>query len=393
MAPVPRLRDYQGPAILSYGFRPFFLLGALQSALAMAIWLFLWFRGAGLPTAFAPRDWHVHEMLYGFVPAVVTGFLLTAVPNWTGRLPLQGGPLLGLVLVWMGGRIAVATSALIGRGAAAAIDVGFLVLIVLFVAREVVAGRNWRNLPVLAFVTALTLGNVAFHVEAASTGLAEYGTRIGLAAAVALLMMIGGRIIPSFTNNWLARNNPGRLPVPFGRFDILCVAAGLVALLAWCARPMAEATGAALLAAGLLHAARLARWAGDRAMRDRLVLILHVAYAFVPAGFLLLGAAAFDLVPETAGIQAWTGGGIGTMTLAVMSRATLGHTGRALAADGPTQAIYGLVLLAAAARICAALVPSAMQGLLLVAGFAWIGAFLGFALVYGPIVGRPRLRS
>ena len=393
MAPIPRLRHHDGPAILSYGFRPFFLLGALQAGLAMPIWLALWFGDIELPTAFAPRDWHVHEMLYGYLPAVVTGFLLTAVPNWTGRMPLQGKPLLGLVLLWAAGRVAILVSALVGWRAAAAVDVAFLAAVAAVVAREVMAGRNRRNLPVLALVTLFAIGNATFHLEAARHGVAEVGTRIGVAVAIMLVMLIGGRIIPSFTHNWLGRRGVEVRPVPFGRFDILSLGTAGVALLGWCARPDAAATGLALILAGVFQAIRLSRWAGHRTKADRLVLILHLAYAFVPLGFGLIGAAAFGLVPASAGLHAWTGGAIGTMTLAVMTRASLGHTGRTLLADGPTHLIYILVLLAAAMRVCAALEPSGSDPLLWGAGLAWSAAFLGFCLAYGPILCKPRLRS
>src|SRR5664279_2280846 len=146
MNPVPRLRDYRGPALLSYGFRPFFLFGAIYAGLAMLAWLPIFSGELALSTSFGPIDWHVHEMLYGFLPAVVTGFLLTAIPNWTGRLPIQGTPLLVLVALWLAGRVAVTVSAEIGWLAAAAVDVGFLALVIAAIAREIMAGKNWRNL-------------------------------------------------------------------------------------------------------------------------------------------------------------------------------------------------------------------------------------------------------
>ena len=142
MTPVPRLRAYSGPTLLSYGFRPFFLFGACYAALAILAWLPLFYGELALPTAFAPRDWHVHEMLYGYIPAVVTGFLLTAIPNWTGRLPLQSWPLLVLVIVWAAGRVAVTLSAEIGWPAAALVDSSFLLVVVAATAREIIAGQN-----------------------------------------------------------------------------------------------------------------------------------------------------------------------------------------------------------------------------------------------------------
>lgn len=391
MAPIPRLRPYSGPALLSYGFRAFFLFGSLYAGLAILVWLPLYLGELSLPTHFAPRDWHVHEMLYGFLPAVVAGFLLTAIPNWTGRLPLQGRPLLMLLLVWALGRVAVNLSGWIGWLPAAVLDGAFLAVLAAVTAREIAAGRNWRNLKVLIVLCALFAGNLVFHLEVHLNGAADYGTRLGVAASIVLIMLIGGRIVPSFTRNWLVRENPGRLPSPFGELDKWSLVLSGAALLIWVARPEGPVTAAALLAAGLGQAARLARWAGDRAWRDRLVFILHVAYAFIPLGFVLAGLSALGLVPVTAGVHAWTGGAVGAMTLAVMSRASLGHTGRPLTASGALQALYGLVVLSALTRIVVALAPEWSQLLLPAAGLGWAAAFLGFALAYWPVLTRARL--
>jgi uncharacterized protein involved in response to NO len=236
-------------------------------------------------------------------------------------------------------------------------------------------------LPLLLFIA----GNVAFHIEAAETGRAAFGLRTGFAAVVLLVVLIGGRIVPSFTRNWLARRPPGRLPAPFDRLDIGVVAITVAALLGWIVWPEAHAVGWALALAGLAQAARLARWAGERTAAEPLVLILHLAYAFVPLGFALLAATAFGLdAPASAGLHAWGAGAFGAMTLAVMSRASLGHTGSALHAGPATVTIYALVLVAAVARIAAALMPAASFVLLHIAAFSWIAAFAGFALAYGP---------
>jgi uncharacterized protein involved in response to NO len=388
MPPIPRLRPYEGPALLSYGFRPFFLFGAFYAGFAVLAWLPIFTGELTLVSAFAPRDWHVHEMLYGYVPAVVTGFLLTAIPNWTGRLPLQGTPLLLLLTIWLAGRVAVTVSALIGWLPAALIDGAFLLLIAAAAAREIVAGGNWSNLKVVSLIALLALGNACFHLEAHVAGTADYSIRVGLAAVVMLITLIGGRIVPSFTRNWLARENPGRLPVPFGRFDGIVIAASAAALLLWIVLPQTVAAGAALLVAAALQGARLGRWAGDRTARERLVLILHLGYAFIPIGFLLAGLATFELVPAPAGIHAWAGGAVGTMTLAVMTRASLGHTGHALIASRATQAIYAAVLLATLSRIGAALEPAHSLPLLSLAATLWAAAFLGFGLAFGPILVR-----
>jgi uncharacterized protein involved in response to NO len=295
-------------------------------------------------------------------------------------------PLLTLVAVWLAGRVAVTFSAEIGWLLAAIIDVSFLILVIAATAREIVAGKNWRNLRVIAMVTLLLAGNIAFHLEAHFSGNAEYGARIGIAATVLLLVVIGGRIIPSFTRNWLARENPGRLPAPFARFDVAVIGLSAATLALWTVQPMGRITAAALAATGALQIVRLARWAGDRTWRDRLVLVLHVGYAFVPFGFLLASAAAVAMVPADTGTHAWMVGAAGTMTLAVMTRASLGHTGSALSASAVTQAVYAAIVVAALARICSSLEPAWSEQLLYIAAFAWIAAFFGFAASYGPLL-------
>jgi len=383
---LQRRRDYAGPAIFSYGFRPFFLGGAAWAALSVALWLPQYFGDLSLPTAFSPLDWHIHEMIYGYVAAVVAGFLLTAIPNWTGRLPVNGSPLAALFMLWLAGRLAVAGSAIWGMWLAAAVDVAFLVLLAAVALAEILAGRNWRNLRVLVMIGVLIAGNVVFHLEAILRGSADYGMRIGIAALISLIMLVGGRIVPSFTNNWLTRNNPGRLPVAFSRYDAVSIMISALALASWIALPQAAISGVALTIAGLLQAVRQVRWAGDRTLPDRLVLVLHVAYAFVPVGFLLTAAAILWPAdwPTSAGIHAWTAGAVGMMTLAVMTRASLGHTGQPLVASMPTQLIYLCALVAALSRIAAAFIPS--NALLSVAALAWVLAFGGFVAAFGPLL-------
>ena len=390
-AALARRRNYAGPALFSYGFRPFFLAAALWSAIGILLWVRFIFDGGSLPADIGGIDWHVHEMLYGYVAAAIAGFLLTAIPNWTGRLPVCGLPLAALALLWLAGRVAMFMPASM---LTAAIDIAFLATLAAVAVREIVAGKNWRNLRVLGVLGVLLLGNIVWHVELLRTGSGDYGMRIAIAAVVMLITLIGGRIVPSFTRNWLVRMNPGRLPQPFSRFDAVTLAAGALALLCWIALPSGPVTGAALTAAGVLHAVRLARWAGDRTTADRLVLVLHTAYAFIPAGFLLLGAALLwpQIIAASAGIHAWTAGAVGLMTLAVMTRATLGHTGRPLAASPATQVIYLCALLAALLRVTAAL--GGWLDLTHIAGVAWVAAFGGFVVVYGPLlIARPPVWS
>jgi uncharacterized protein involved in response to NO len=386
---LDRRRNYAGPAFFSYGFRPFFFAAAGWAALGVALWVPQYLGLLALPTHMGALDWHNHEMLFGYVAAAIAGFLLTAVPNWTGRLPINGAPLISLFALWLAGRLAIAFSQNIGGVAAAVIDLLFLVVLAAAAAREILAGKNWRNLRVLVVLLILIAANITFHAEVLVKGAADYGVRLAIAAVILLVSLVGGRIVPSFTNNWLTRNNPGRLPVPFSRFDVICMAAGAFALAAWTVAATSVIAGVLLLAAGALHAARLARWAGDRTVADRLVLVLHIGYAFVPFGFLLNGLSVFwpDAVPPSAGVHAWMAGAAGIMTLAVMTRATRGHTGRELVAPPSTQLIYALAVIAALLRVIGAMAGSLV--LIEVAAIAWVAAFGGFLAFYGPaLVGQ-----
>jgi uncharacterized protein involved in response to NO len=386
-----QIRAFTGLALLSYGFRPFFLFGALWAAIAVALWLPMLSGHLVLPSAFTPLEWHVHELVYGYVPAVIAGFLLTAVPNWTGRLPVVGMPLLLLFLTWLAGRVAILLSLWIGARVAAVVDLMFLAALGFVVAREIIAGNNTRNLKILAVIALLLGGNALFHLEAIVRVGNGHGTRLGIAAIVMLIMLIGGRIIPSFTRNWLARRGAGRLPVPFDRFDVASMAVSGIALASWVVLPEKLLTALFAFTACGFNVVRLSRWAGERTAAEPLVLILHVAYAFVPFGFLLLALGILMpwLVAASGALHGWTAGAIALMTLAVMTRASLGHTNRPLTATRPIQFIYIGALIAALARIVAAF-GVLREPMLHLSATAWVLAFGGFVVIYAPLLARRR---
>ena len=386
-----RMRAWTGPVVLTFGFRPFFLGAALWAGLAMALWVSALSGLIVLPTAFDPVSWHAHEFLFGYLGAVAAGFLLTAVPNWTGRLPIVGWSLGALAALWLAGRLAVTFSGALPAEMVAVVDLSFPVTLAAVIGRQVVAGRNWRNLIVLGMLGVFALGNLLFHWEAARGDYAAqgYGFRLGLGAGLMMIAVVGGRIVPSFTRNWLVRRGPGNLPVaPMQRFDRVALLVLFVALLAWVALPLNRATGVALLLSGALHLVRLARWAGHRTLAEPLVTVLHAGYAFLPLGALVLGAEI--LAPGRFGAAAaqhlWMGGAIGLMTLAVMTRATLGHTGQPLTAGPGTVAIYAALVAAVLARVAAGAWPEEAALLHAAAGFLWIGSFGGFAVVYGHLL-------
>ena len=381
----------------SGGFRPFFLFSALHAAIMIALWV-PWFLGfIGIPTAFSPTAWHQHELLFGYVPAVIAGFLLTAVPNWTGRRPLSGWPLASLFGLWLAGRLAVGVSEQIGFPAACVVAGLFLPVLAVLVLRELVAARNVRNYKVVAVLGLLAAAQVFFFYEFDRFGRSDASGRLAISAIILLIGVIGGRIIPAFTGNWLKQNNPGPSPAPFSRFDLMVMVLSGAALALWTLEPRTElaapAGGVLCLAAGALQFLRQLRWTPHRTLGEPLVTVLHAAFLFLPAGFLLTGAAQLMDDPglRSAGVHAWTVGGIGTMTLAVMTRATRGHSGKPLHAPASTVwCIYVTIIFASLARIAAAIWPQYTMQLLPTAGLAWVVAFLSFVFLYAPLLLRPR---
>ncbi|MDF1856046.1 NnrS family protein [Pseudooceanicola sp.] len=378
-----RRAAYEGPTILAMGFRPFFLAASLFGLVVVPIWWLVWRGDWTLASSFPSVDWHIHEMIFGYAAAVIAGFLFTAVPNWSGRMPTRGWPLLCLSLLWLAGRLALAGLLPLGPVGVALVDSSFLLAIGAMILFEIVAGKNWRNLKVVVPVGLLCAANILFHVEVINGGESVIARRLGLALVLFLITLIGGRIIPSFTRNWLAKRRASRMPVPFGRFDAWVIALGAVGLLTWVALPQSPVSGGLLGLGGLAHLARLSRWRGAAVWRSPLLLMLHVAYGFLAVGLLLLGAAAFDWLPLAAGMHMLGIGAMGGMTVAVMIRATLGHTGRGLIA-GPTLTLaFGLICAAAITR--AALPELAIAGLdgIAIAALLWT---LGFAILAGHLV-------
>ena len=396
--PVPRYRTWQGWPILSQGFRPFFLLAGLWALVSLLIWMHAFLGIFESPGALAPLDWHIHEMLFGYGAAVVAGFMLTAIPNWTGRLPLQGWSLGGLAGLWVAGRCAIWFSDGLGPVATALIDLGFLVAFFAIVLREITAGKNWRNLPLVGAIGVLILANALSHAGHAGVTIftleAEpIGTRLALALFAVLITLIGGRVVPSFTRNWLAKSGHTRLPAPFGPVDKFALAAGVVAMLTWVVAPETLATAGLVAIAAIAHALRLSRWRGLATWREPLLLVLHVGYGWIPLAFGSMAAGIIwpDHVPPSAGIHALTVGAIATMTLAVMSRAIRGHSGRSLTAGRIATLVFIAITIAALVRVGAPFHGDTYTVHLMVSAGFWMAAYLGFVLVHaGAILLRPR---
>jgi uncharacterized protein involved in response to NO len=290
-----------------------------------------------------------------------------------------------LFTFWLAGRIAISFSQLLGWQVVLLIDCSFLLALVFAAAREIVAGKNWRNLKVVLPLSVLFGANAWFHIEAHLDGSTETSRRLGLAVGIVFIMLIGGRIIPSFTRNWLVKRDSATLPTAFNRFDGVAIAVSVLALLLWAVDAQGVWSGLVLLVAGILNLVRLARWAGIRTGAEPLILMLHIAYVFVPAGFILLGLAMLypELVPVSAGAHAFGVGAVGAMTLTVMTRATLGHTGQALGASSTMMLVFAAIVSAAVMRIGAAFDLFPGMQLLHLSGLLWTLAFAGFVLANG----------
>ena len=390
----PTFPRYDGPAFLSYGFRPFFLGAAVFAGLMILVWVAVF---AGLVQGeflYPAREWHVHEMLFGYLPALIAGFLLTAMPNWTDRIPLRGAPLLLLFLLWLVARLLV-TVPVVGRSLTVGIDGAFLVILAAYVWREIIAAGAWDRVPIGALVSFFAGANILFHLSVLQGRPTDFPERLALSVMTVMLTVIGGRLTPSFTREFFINEKIPRPPEIFSRVDGGAILLVLIGAISWIAEPESQWTGLLLIGCGVASLVRLIRWRGWLTWQEPLVLILHVGYGWVGLFLLVLGGSILGFWLSTANaVHVLTSGGMGTMTLAVMTRASLGHTGRPRHADRLTVAMYLLVNAGALLRIFApntetpTVLTHAMLGL---SALGWSGAYLLFAVHYGPYLVRPSL--
>lgn len=383
-------RQYQGPALFSVGLRPFFLLASIFAVGVIPVWMMIWTGHWTSGSQFTPADWHAHELIFGYTSAVISGFVLTATPNWTKRPPIRGWPLVGLAMLWLAGRFAVAGFLALPAVWVLVVDGSFLAVLCILMARELLSGHNLRNLVVLIPISILLVSNVVFHLEANAYGEAEFGRRAGLAAIAVLIALIGGRIIPAFTRNWLVKTGATRLPVLFARLDAVAIGVSVAGLSLWVADVRGPATGAVLAAASVLQFLRLSRWQGLQTRKSAILLMLHVAYLCLPAGLAALAVSAVaPSIGQATGTHLLGIGGIGGMTFAVMIRASLGHTGHPLVAGRWITLAFASIILAAFMR---AALPDVtvfgVSGLVLAAMF-WTTGFAMLSLRLAPLLLAP----
>jgi len=378
--------------ILQNSFRPFFIVAGIWATLAVPFWILNYFGLLIVADNFDILLWHQHEMLYGFIAAAITGFILTAIPNWTGRLPIKNKPLGFLVFLWIIGRIGFLTIPIIGAKVVALMDLPFLIVLVLVILREIVSGKNWRNLPVIILISLFTLGNILVHLQLLDViESAELGIRLSIFVLSILLALIGGRIVPSFTRNWLSQNQVNRFPSGAGIFDKVCLVSLVVFVIAQIITPYHQLTSLLALLAGLLQGIRLIRWKVWLTLSEPLIWILHVGYMWLSVALVLIGLAGLtDFVPYTSSYHALTIGAFSTMILGVMTRVSLGHTGRTLKATFGTTTIYVFITIASVLRVSESFLNDSRNLILSFSGIFWTLSFALFVFIYFPILTQPR---
>jgi uncharacterized protein involved in response to NO len=381
---------FKTPVLLSYAFRPFFLINGIFAILAVSAWIMtLHARGLQSVTLL----WHNHEMLIGFAMAAVAGFSLTAVANWTGRPAITGAALGWLILSWLAGRTAMLFSGWLPANLVFLLDMLFPVLLGVLLSREIIGGRSKRNYPLVGIMIVIIALNGLYHIGVnqwlpGSERLAIY---LLIHTILLLVAIIAGRIVPNFTANWLRQQGQDRLPLDS---DIIRRIALLLTVLVGLSAgfiPLHPLTGVLAFAAALLHGLRLSRWRGFATISNPLLFVLHAAYAWLPIGYFLLGCAVFSWIfTPTSALHALTMGAIGSTVLAVTTRVALGHTGRALKAARATVLAYWIFMLAVLIRVFGPLTGFDYLLIMDLSALGWILAFTIFFWVYWPILSRPR---
>jgi uncharacterized protein involved in response to NO len=379
------------PPFFREGFRPFFLLAGVEAALMVPAWLILWLGGHDLTLSYPPVLWHAHEMLFGFADAAVAGFLLTAVPNWTGAPPMKGKPLMALTGLWLAARIAFDLGGLLPPIIAAGLSILFLPSLALSLLKPLLTSGKRRNLVFLPILGLLTLAEGLVLAEMQGWGsFGRSGLLLGTFILLLMIAIIGGRIIPGFTANGLRLKGIVVTPKSYPRLEKTAIGCLALAGLAWTFVPDTALAGFLSLAAAILNAARLPGWHGWRSVRTPLLWVLHLGFVWLPVGLALLGLSCFlPALPMTEALHGLTVGCIGLMTVGVMSRAALGHTGRPLVPHRLTIIAYGLIALAGLIRTVGPLLFEPEFALLL-SGLAWSAGFSLFCVVYAPICISPR---
>ena len=377
-------------AILQKGFRPFFILAAVFAAIYLPIWLTVLEGAMGVQTHWSGPLWHGHEMIYGFTVAVLAGFLLTAVSNWTGRDTATGWLLAGLAALWVAGRIAIAGSAYLPPVVVAVVDLLFVPALAATIGRCLVGTKNRRNYVFLLVLGLLFTANLLMHLDV--MGVVENLAQPALTAAVDLIiviaLLIGGRIIPMFTRNATGDETIRSHPwIERSLFPVV-----IAASVAWQVAPSSPITSVLAFVAGGLALGRMTHWGFGNTLKSPILWVLHVGYAWIGIGLVLRGFAVFGAVPPTSATHALTAGAIGTLTLGMMARVARGHTARELRVEAVTGLAFVAVTFAAVVRVAVPiLAPDVYMAAMIVSGVSWAAAFAVYLAKYTPILWKPRV--
>ena len=378
----------QPPILFSYAFRVFFLLCGAGAIVLVLAWMASMSGSAILAATENPLYWHGHEMIVGFAMATVAGFALTAVATWTGRRAIAGSALMGLALAWLLGRLAMAGVLGPNDMMTGVIDMLFPVSLAAVFGREVVAARNARNYKVVAMIGALAGWNLLYHL-----GHPYMAIYLMIHTMLLLVAVIGGRIVPSFTANWMRGRGLDKPPVNNPVLDRMAISATIMIGLVVVFYPSGVLVGYLSIAGAALHAVRVGQWRGLRTVGNPLLLVLHAAYWWLPAGYAIMGLASLGVAfTPTAALHALTMGAIGTMVFAMVTRVPLGHTGRPLQAARLTVVAYFLLTASVLIRIASPWNAESYLSMVNLAAAGWCLAFLIFLWVYWPVLTRPRVR-
>jgi uncharacterized protein involved in response to NO len=387
----PESASRPGWAVAAKGFRPFFLLAGVFASTIIPVWILV-VAGVLRPAGYLdPTSWHAHEMVLGFAVAVIAGFLLTAVGNWTQRETLVGIPLLGLSMLWVLGRLAMLLGGVLPPWLVALLDLAFLPALIVVLARPLIGANNRRNFVMLAVLGALFVANVLVHLEAlglVAIGTARHAMLVAVDVVALIILIIAGRVFPMFTRNATGASTIRSSPA----LDLVTVAAMAALTVIDAIVPEHLAGGAAAGLVGVLSVARAARWGTLHTGRHPLLWVLHTGYAWLALGLLLRAlAVVVPAVPASFATHAITVGAFGSLTLGMMARVSLGHTGRPLVAPRPVAWAFGAITAAGVGRVIAPLVaPRWYLQELGAAGALWTAAFLLFLVAYGRVLVAPR---
>jgi uncharacterized protein involved in response to NO len=380
---------------LASGFRPFFLFCVLYAVLAPIAWAGIFAHGMTFPTVMAPIFWHGHEMVFGFAGAAVAGFLLTAVPNWTGAQPISGRPLAVMAAFWLAGRLAFWGIDLLPAAAVALADLPMLGLLAWFIGNQIRKAGNQRNYIFIGLLATYALANALVHLDlmGLAPGLAPLGTYLGLYAVLIMLTIVTGRIIPSFTGNALRMQNKSVDIKTLPNVEKGAVNAVLAALVVDLALGGGIPAGLLALVATMLLGLRMRYWGTRHTFGSPILWVLHLGHAWLVVAFALKAIADLTgLIPPTVPLHAFTTGTVGVMLIAVASRAALGHSGRPLVLPKGVPTAYVLIALGAALRVAGPVIlPGAYVWVVAVSAVVWAAGFGLFGLIYWPILTQPRI--